>query len=139
MPKAIVAALLAIATLAMLSLSSGMPYLETLLPGGLPLGNALAALGLCAAAAAAFGLSARSTVLRAVSLAALFSAAAWLPVSIALAGNVALNFSGDRGAVWLVISLGVVAGVFVVLVWAVLAALLARRSAKTLRGSASCR
>ncbi len=136
LPKTIVAALLAIATLAMLSLVSGMPYLETLLPGGLPLGNALAALGLCAAAAAAFGLSARGTMLHTVSLATLFAAAAWLPVSIALAGYLALNFGGDRGAVWLAISLGVVAGVFVVLAWAVLSALLGRRSAKTLRGPA---
>ena len=120
-------ALLAIASFAMLSLVSGAPYLETRLPGGLPTGNALAALGLSAAAGAAVALSARGTALRTMSLASLFAAAAWLPLSVALAGNLALNFGGGRGRIWLVLSLVVAAGAFGVLLWAVVAGALANR------------
>lgn len=77
---------------------------------------------------AAVGFSKRGTALRTVSLASLVAAAAWLPVSIALAGNLELNFDGGRGFAWLIFSLGVAAGVFGTLAWALAAALLARRS-----------
>lgn len=127
MQKTIAAALLAIAAFAVLSLAYGATYLEAMLPGGLPFGNALTALGLYAAAGAAVVLSARGTALRAVSLASLIAAAAWLPVSIALAGNLTLNFGGGRGLTWVVLSLGVVTGVLGALVWALAAALLALR------------
>lgn len=83
----IVVALLAIAVAAVLSLVFGASYLEAALPGGLPLGNALAALGLCAMAGAAVTLSVRRTALRAVSLASLAAAVAWLPASVVLAGT----------------------------------------------------
>ena len=125
MPKPIVAVLLAVFVFAVLSLVFGASYLEALLPGGLPFGNALTALGLCSAAGAAVALSARGTALRIASLAALVAAAVWLPVSVALAGNLALNLGSGRGLVWLVFSFAVAAGVLGVLVWALVATLLA--------------
>lgn len=118
MPRTIAVALLAVAMFALLSLASGATYLEALLPGGLPLGNVLAALGLCAAAGAGVVLSAPGTALRSVAVGSLLAAAAWLPASILLAGNLVLNFSGARGSVWSVLSLGVVAAVLCALVWA---------------------
>ena len=99
MPRIVVSLLLVVAAFAVLSLVSGASYLENMLPGGLPVGNALTAIGLCAAAGSAVGLSARRTTLRMVSVASLIGAAAWLPVSIALAGNLTLNFHGGRGGV----------------------------------------
>lgn len=106
------------AAFALLSLVAGAPYLEATLPGGLPIGNALTALGLCSAAGAAVGLSPRRTALRMLSITALFGAFCWLPVSIALAGNLALNFRGSRGGAWLAFSLAVVAAVLGALLWA---------------------
>ncbi|HEY8586880.1 MAG TPA: hypothetical protein VIL60_09160 [Rhodanobacter sp.] len=53
MHKTTIAMLLAIAASAVWSLASGAPYRGSMLPGGLPLVNALAALGLCAAAGTA--------------------------------------------------------------------------------------
>ena len=127
MGKIIVVALLAIAVFSMLSLVCGAAYLETLLPGGLPIGNALAAFGLCAVAGMAVALSVRGTALRIMSLVSLLAAAAWLPVSVALAGNLALNFGGGRGLIWLVLSLVVGVGAFCTLIWAMIARALARR------------
>lgn len=92
--------LLALAVFAMGSLVGGAPYLEGELPGGLPFGNALAALGLCAIAGVGVAIS-RPGIVRRVALAGLFAAAAWLPVSIAMAGNLALVFSGARGDAWI--------------------------------------
>jgi len=125
MPKTIIAVFLVIAAFAGLSLAFGAAYLEETLPGGLPLGNALTALGLCAAAGAAIGLSARGTALRSMSLVSLIAAAAWLPASVVLAGNLALNFGGARGLAWVALSLAVVVGVLCVLVWALAVSLLA--------------
>ena len=122
--KTLAAALMATAVVAVLSLTSGATYLENVLPGGLPVGNALAALGVCAAAGTALALSARGTKLRAIAVASLIAAAAWLPVSIALAGNLALNFHGSRGSAWVVFSLGVLALVCGSLAWALASALL---------------
>jgi hypothetical protein len=132
MGKIIVVALLVIAVFSIFSLARGAEYLETPLPGGLPIGNALTALGLCAVAGMAVALSVRGTALRIMSFASHFAAAAWLPVSVALAGNLTLNFGGGRGLIWLVLSLVVVAGAFCALLWALVARALAkRRSAGT--------
>ncbi len=126
-----VACLLALAAAALAAVLSGGDYLERLLPGGLPLGNALVALGLVAAASAAWVLAPRRTWVAAASGIVLLLAAAWLPVSIALAGNLALNFSDDRGSTWWVFSLGLLLAILGSLVWATLAAwrhvVLARR------------
>lgn len=123
--NAIAMLLLAIAAFAIFSLASGADVLGDELPGGLPWGNALAAIGLCAAAGAAVALGKRGTALRAAAWLALAAAATWLPVSILLAGNAALNFTGGRGSAWWAFSLAVIAGVVAVLVWASLAAALA--------------
>ncbi|GAB3339786.1 hypothetical protein [Marilutibacter aestuarii] len=117
-----IACLLALAVGSMAAVLSGAAYLERLLPGGLPLGNALVALGLVAAAAAAWRLAPRRTWAAGVSGIVLLLAAAWLPVSTALAGNLALNFSDDRGSTWLVFSLGLLLAILVSLAWATFAA-----------------
>jgi len=118
--------LLIIAVSALLPLVTGAAILETTLPGGLPIGNALTAIALCATAGSAVGLSAGRTALRFVSVAALCGAVAWLPVSIALAGNLTLNFEGTRGSSWLVLSAAIGVAVLGALAWALVAALLAR-------------
>lgn len=81
--------LIVVAGGAIFSLVSGAPYLEVLLPGGLPLGNALAAIGACAAAGAAIALSQPASLLRRFSVASFAAALAWLPISVAPAGNLA--------------------------------------------------
>ena len=124
---AIVVLLLAIAAFALWSLVSGASYLEAALPGGLPIGNALSAIGLCVVAGSAAGLSARGTRLRSFSVATLIASVAWLPASIALAGNLALNFHGDRRTAWLALSPSTGAAVLCALCWAVNASLLSRR------------
>lgn len=125
MDRTIIAMLLAVATLAVLSLASGADYLGAALPGGLPLGNALAALGLCATAGAAVRLSATGSALRVATWASLVSALIWLPASITLAGNLTLTFSGWRGAAWLTFSLVVVAAVLCALGSAFVSSLIA--------------
>ena len=127
MPRPFVIALLTIAVFTAVSMALGASFLDAALPGGLPLGNLLTALGLCAAAGAAVGLSTPGTVLRLAALMSLLGAMAWLPVSMLLAGNPELNFSGERGVAWMVFSLVVVLDVFSTLVWALIASLLARR------------
>jgi len=87
-------------------LISGVSYSEWVLPGGLPLGNLLAALGLCCLAGSACKLNRVGTVRHRISRAVLVATLLWLPVSIALAGNLELNFTGSRGTAWLVLSVG---------------------------------
>ena len=126
MRKSIVIPLLVLAAFALLSLVSGASYLETVLPGGLPIGNALTAIGLCAAAGSAVGLSPRRTALRVLSVASLIGAVAWLPASMVLAGNQTLNFDKGRGvAAWLALSGAVVVAVSGALAWALIASFLA--------------
>jgi hypothetical protein len=96
--------LFALAAISIGVLVSGASYSEWVLPGGLPLGNALAAIGLCCLAGSAYNLSPVGSVRRRISQAVLVVTVIWLPISIALAGNLELNFSGARGTAWLVIS-----------------------------------
>lgn len=96
--------LLAATALVVLALVMGAPLLLWDLPGGLPLGTALAALGLCAPAAAAVLLSPPGSMDRRLAQVALVAGIAWLPVSVLLAGNLRLNFTGDRGFTWLVLT-----------------------------------
>lgn len=116
------------------ALISGGSFLEVPLPGGLPVGNILAVCVLCSSAGAAIGLSRPSTMLRYFSVGSLIAASAWLPVSIGLAGNLMLNFSGDRGRVWIWLSSVIIAGVFLSLAWAAIDHLIRQRFH---RGSAS--
>lgn len=131
MKRYIVSLSLALACFAISSLGSGADWLGEELPGGLPLGNALTAIGLCAIAGAAFALTRRGTAFRIVALSALVGAAVWLPVSIVLAGNAALNFTNGLGSVWLIFSLTVAAVGVVSLAWASVAALFRLRSPDT--------
>ncbi len=120
-------ALLAIALASVASLVSGAGYLESVLPGGLPVGNAVAALGLASAAGVPVLLSNPGSALRVAALTVLGAAVAWLPASIALAGNLALNFTGWRGSIWLAFSLVIHLAVVCTLGWALIGRLLTLR------------
>ena len=120
--------LLVVAALCFGSLASGAGIVEHDLPGGLPVGNALAALGLCALAGAACVLAPPGSTRRRVAAAVLLAALLWLPVSIALAGNLALNFSGARGTLWFAMTVGLGLAVPAMLAWAIVGSLLDRRA-----------
>ena len=107
----------------------GADVIHRILPGGLPVGNLLAAAVYCGLAGTAVVLAPRRSVSRPAALGALAGAIAWLPLSIALAGNPSLNFSGERGALWLWLSAGLLIVVMAALVLAAFASYLARRSA----------
>src|SRR3546814_16479866 len=77
---------------ALWSLVSGAAYLEWGLPGGLPLGNALAAVGLAGLAGIAVELSRQRSVLRQLSWLSLGLAFPRTPDSIVLAGDMWLTF-----------------------------------------------
>ncbi len=126
------AALLAAGVAAGTLLATGAAWLGMELPGGLPVGNLLAALCLCCLAGAAFALSPRGTARRAAAGAALACAASWLPLSVALAGNLALNFQDGRGAAWLGFTQAVVALVLGTLAWTLATALRRRLAANGL-------
>lgn len=127
MPKLIALLLLATAGLSIGTLVSGSGYSERALPGGLPFGNVLAATTLCSLAGAAFALSPPGSIRRRVSRMTLLVAALWLPISVALAGNLALNFSGYRGTVWLAMTSVTTIAVLICLAWAVAGLLLGFR------------
>src|SRR4030095_6233860 len=122
-----VLSLVGLAVLSLASLMSGASYLEFALPGGLPAGNALAAIALVSAAALPVLLSSAGSVLRGAALAALAAAAAWLPLSIALAGNLALNFASGPGSIWLGFTFAVILFVLCTLAWALVRRLVALR------------
>lgn len=109
------------------SLIVGADYIGLMLPGGLPFGNLLAAAVFCGLAGAAVVLAPRGSRSRPPALVALAGAVGWLPLSIALAGNAALNFSGERGTIWLWLSAGLFIGVMATLLLAAGASYLARR------------
>ncbi|MBS7456249.1 hypothetical protein [Coralloluteibacterium stylophorae] len=117
------------AALALASLVAGGDLLDLRLPGGLPLGNLLAWLVPCGLSAAALALApVPGRALRFARVSCVF-AVAWLPVSLALADDLALNFSGGRGTAWLAFSLAVAACAAAALPTAALAALIRRRRA----------
>lgn len=121
-----VAVLLAVAAFSFASLLLGASYLSAVLFGALPFGNVLAALALSALAGVAL-LAAASPSARRLASFAVVASVAWLPVSAWLAGNLALNFSGNRGAVWFALTGGVALLVVTSLVFAVVVRLRARR------------
>ncbi|GAA5075279.1 hypothetical protein [Lysobacter panacisoli] len=129
-----IAALLAAGMFAVASLVAGAPWLEHTLPGGLPLGNALAAVGLCALAGAAVLLAGRRGMVRVAALGALALAVVWLPVSVAMAGNLTLVFSGGRGDAWIALSLATVVAVLCALAIASATALVRRARRAPARG-----
>ena len=119
-----VSVLFAFVALVVLSLVRGAPYLETPLPGGLPLGNGLVAMGLCAMAGAA-GCQHVGPALRAPLLFRWSGRRSGFRIN-RLAGNPQLNFNGGRGSVWLALCVVVVAGACSTLLWALGAAALAK-------------
>lgn len=100
------------------ALLTGSDLPERLLPGNLPVGNALMAVALCGFSGAAFLLSPAGAARRRLAAVALLASLLWLPASALLAGNLALNFSGARGTAWLVGSVAVMVATLVALVWA---------------------
>lgn len=135
--------LLAVATVALLTLFSGAGWLSGTLPGALPAGNLVAAIALCAPAGAALLLARRGTVLRRVTAGLLSASLAWLPLSLLLAGNPQFNFSGTRGTLWLVFTVSLAASTAGALVWALAldagAAMAQGRGMSALRPSLSSR
>lgn len=117
-----IALLLALAAVSLLSLVLAADYIETRLPGGLPVGNVLAALVFVAGAGIAVVLGRRGTRVGTVSRGLLLVAVAWLPLSIGLAGNPELNFSGARGSAWLAMSLALLVAVCCTVPWAAVSA-----------------
>lgn len=127
MKRLAIASLAATAVVSMAMLMSGTSYLEYPLPGGLPVGNALSAIGLASIAAIPVALSTPDSTLRTVALVTLAASATWLPLSIALAGNLSLNFSGVRGSIWLGFNLAITIAVMGTLTWSLVSFLVARR------------
>lgn len=114
-----IVAALTVFALCLWALVTGAPLLDHLLPGGLPLGNLLSAAGLCALPFIAFLLAPPGGKARKYAAFSLALAVAWLPVSLAMAGNLQLNFSNGLGTVWwtatlAIFALGVVAPLFAV-------------------------
>ena len=127
MTRITVTGLVAIALFAFGSLIAGAVYLEWLLPGGLPIGNALTAIGLSASALAAFGASQPNTSPRWCSIVSLVLSVAWLPISVGLAGNLSLNFGDKYGPIWVKLSLVTLVFALISLTYATLRMLLAKR------------
>lgn len=107
MHKALLATAFFVASvLCIAALASGATFVSATLPGGLPAGNAIAWIGLLGLPAASLLLAARGSLIRKLAWVAFAGAIAWLPASILLAGNLALNFSDATGGIWLSGSLG---------------------------------
>jgi hypothetical protein len=98
--------------------------------GELPVGNVIAALALVSLSGAPVLLSVRGTRLRVVSRAIFLCCLVWLPASVALAGNLALNFSSWHGTLWIAVSAAVLLSALATSTWALLSALLARGVAR---------
>ena len=121
MRRVVAVVLLLVAGLTARSLAIGTAPLDATLPGGLPLGNLLAAVALCALAGTSVALARPDGAFGRVAGIVLVAAAAWLPLSLVLAGNLTLNFSGWRGTGWLLLSIAIVGAVLATLAWALLA------------------
>ena len=109
------------------ALLAGAAFLAADLPGGLPVGNAVAALALVAAAGVAVLVGRPGAGLRRYGLLALAAAVLWLPVSAALLGNWRLNGTpGQSSMPWFVLTGATVALAASALGWSAAAA--ARRA-----------
>ena len=123
-----IALLLMLPFASLIAMASGTGWPEWELPGGLPLGNLLAAAMLASWPAAAVLLATPRSAARRIAALALLGSLAWLPVSALLAGNVALNFSGGRGTTWFALTLALLAIGLLSLAWSALHQLRRRRS-----------
>ena len=95
------------------------------LPGGLPLGNLLAAVALTAAAAIPLVTSRPGTALRRIALGSVLASLLWLPAGVWLSGNAALNFSSgaEFSAMFWRFTGGLAVLIVALLVWTSVAAL----------------
>lgn len=108
-------------------LGAGFEWVEGTLPGGLPVGNLLAAVTHAAWPAAAVLLALPGSVARRFAAGALVLALAWLPLSLALAGNLGLNFQGTRGTLWMALTVLTLALGTAALAWSAIHRLLGYR------------
>ena len=110
---------------------------EAPLPGGLPVGNALTVVVLVNASMAGWLYSAPGTLLRLLSTVAVSVAVGWMPVSIAISGNLANTFSGDDAAFMLWFRFTAVAAVLALatLVATLAASIVDRRRARGVSAS----
>lgn len=122
--------LLLIAAVSIYAILSGADYLSTLLPGGLPLGNVLAATVFLGLSGAAYLLAKQRKVLGRIAAIVLAASILWLPVSIALARNASLNFAGWNGTLWFLFTVGLLFAAIGTLLVAVSVNLYSLRKAK---------
>src|SRR5574343_1813329 len=125
------AALLLVAASSLFAILSGADYLSVMLPGGLPLGNVLAALVFLGMSGAGYLLAKERKVLGRIAAIVLAGAVLWLPVSIALARNASLNFAGWNGTLWCLFTIGLFFAALGVLLFAAGAAVRSARKAKS--------
>lgn len=118
-----------VATAMAVLLVTGSEWIDWELPFGFPAGNLIAAALLIAAAAIPVLLDPPGRALRAFARTTLWSAIAWLPASLLLAGGVRLTYAGWTGWVWIAVTLALLLAIPVGLAWAAAASLMARRKA----------
>src|SRR5574343_1969402 len=124
------AALLLVAASSLFAILSGADYLSAMLPGGLPVGNVLAALVFLGMSGAGYVLAKERKVLGRIAAIVLAGSVLWLPVSIALARNASLNFAGWNGTLWFLFTVGLFFAAIGTLLVAVGAAVRSARQAK---------
>lgn len=124
------AALLLVAASSLFAILSGADYLSAMLPGGLPVGNVLAALVFLGMSGAGYVLAKERKVLGRIAAIVLAGAVLWLPVSIALARNASLNFAGWNGTLWFLFTVGLFFAALGVLLFAAGTAVRSARKAK---------
>ena len=124
-------ALLLLAAFSIYAILSGADYLSAMLPGGLPLGNVLAAAVFLGLSGAAYLLAKQRKVLGRIAAIVLAASTLWLPVSIALARNASLNFAGWNGTLWFLFTIGLFFAAIGTLMVAVAVNLYSLRKAKS--------
>ena len=126
-PYILATAFLIIAGLCMATIVFGAGLLEFALPGGLPLGNLIAALIFVGIAGAAWVLAPAGGLTRRLAQCVFVLCVAWLPVSVMIAGNLAWNLGNGRGDAWLMFSAGLLALAVLMLLVALISRVVAGR------------
>ena len=122
--------LLLLFTASLSALLFGGERLEAPLLGWLPLGNLLVALAHSSLAAVPWRLACVGSSLWRVARVVFYCSLSWLPVSILLAGNAELNFSGWRGSAWLAFSGVLALAILSLCGWWLVSALFSPREGK---------
>lgn len=89
----------------------------------IPLGNLIVPLGLVSGASLAVRLSKKASFKYRFAQLLAIMALLWLPVSIYLAGNVEINFSGNSNDIWFKYTALISLSILVLLVWSLFLAL----------------